>query len=236
MNKKTASLMMVAMVWGTAPARADFKYTESSKVAGGMMTGMMKMAAVFSKEARQSADEPTLTTTAVKGNRLRTDEADGNSKIIDLDGRRIIGIDNKARTYSVITFEQMRAALQQAMAKAQAQCPPKGNAQNPNVKMTPKVETSATGNSRTILNVPASEYKVRMDMEIQTDDPRAKGQTASFWFTSDSWLTTAVKGTRKFASSTGEWLRSSTGSRGRCSGEVSRSRRRRRNFASGPPR
>jgi hypothetical protein len=88
----------------------------------------------------------------------------------------------------------MRAALEQAMAKAQAQAPQKGNPQNPNVKMTPKVETTATGNSRTILDVPASEYKVRMDMEMQTDDPRAKGQTASFWFTSDSWTTTAVKG------------------------------------------
>src|SRR5712692_4959249 len=29
---------------------------------------------------------------------------------------------------------------------------------------------------------------------MQTDDPRAKGQTASFWFTSDTWTTTAVKG------------------------------------------
>jgi len=192
MNKKTAAFVIALAVWGAATARADFKYTESAKVTGGMMAGMTKMAAVFSKEARQAANQPTVTTTAVKGNRLRTDEADGNSKVIDLDGRRIITIDNKARTYSILTFEQMRAALERAMAQAQAQ--PKGNPQNPNVKMTPKVETSATGSSKTILEVPASEYKVRMDMEMQTDDPRAKGQTASFWFTSDTWTTTAVKG------------------------------------------
>src|SRR5712692_5445068 len=140
MNKKTAGFMIALAVWGAATARADFKYTESAKVTGGMMAGMTKMAAVFSKEARQTANQPTVTTTAVKGNRLRTDEADGKSKVIDLDGRRIITIDNKARTYSILTFEQMRAALEQAMAKAQAQPQPKGNPRNPNVKMTPKVE------------------------------------------------------------------------------------------------
>lgn len=35
--------------------------------------------------------------------------------------------------------------------------------------------------------------KVRVDMEMQSDDPKAKGQTANMWVNSDSWIA-PVKG------------------------------------------
>ncbi len=53
-------------------SRADFKYTETSKITGGMLSGMMKVMGAFSKEARK-AGEPMQSTTYVKGNRLRRD-------------------------------------------------------------------------------------------------------------------------------------------------------------------
>lgn len=193
MGRKIVSLMIAAWLWGSAVARADFKYTESSQITGGMMVGMLKVAGVFSKEAKQ-ARGPMQSTTYVKGNRMRTDDANGEVKIMDLDGRRIIALDPKTRTYSVVTFDQMRAAMEQARAKAEQQAQQRGGAKNANVKMTPKIEISPTGSTRTILNQPTKEVKVRMEMEMQSDDPKLQGQKASFWFTSDAWVAPSVRG------------------------------------------
>ena len=45
---------------------ADFSYREKSTVTGGALAGMMKVAAVFSKQAR----EPMETSVSVKGDRM----------------------------------------------------------------------------------------------------------------------------------------------------------------------
>ncbi len=118
MNKKIASLMIVVCFCRSSVGRADFKYTESAKITGGMMAGMMKVMGAFSKEARQ-ASGPMQSTTYVKGNRIRMEDAKGEVQIFDLDGRRIIGIDAQKHAYSVITFDEMRAAIQSAQAKAE---------------------------------------------------------------------------------------------------------------------
>lgn len=76
---------------------ADFKYIQSSKMTGGAMVSMMKVAGVFSKQARE-AREPVVSTEYVKGRKMRRDGGDGQSTIIDLDGRQIINIDNTKHT------------------------------------------------------------------------------------------------------------------------------------------
>jgi hypothetical protein len=194
MNTKSLTLVVIALFSLARAGRADFKYTETSKITGGMMAGMMKFAGAFSKDARK-ANGPMESTTSVKGNRMRRDEATGKAQIIDLDGRRMIEIDPQKRTYSVVTFDQMKTAIEQARAKAE-QSQQKANAKNPNanVKMVPKIETSQTGNTKTILNQPTQERKVRVDMEMQSDDPQYKGQSASFWFTSDAWVAPTLPG------------------------------------------
>ncbi len=189
MRKKCATLMSFALGLGIGAARADFKYTESAKMTGGMMGGMMKMAGAFSKQAR----EPMVSTISVKGRRLRTEYSDGKVHLIDLDGRRIIDLDTQKRTYSVVTFDEMRAAIQDAQEKAKKQAHEKGG-ENANVKVVPKIQVTPTGNTRVILDQPAKEVKVRLDMEVQSDDPKQQGQTASYWFTSDAWVAPGVKG------------------------------------------
>src|SRR5215468_12661337 len=86
---------------------ADFQYSEKSKVTGGALASSMKMLGVFSKEARQ-AGSGTTSTISVKGNRMRRETDTGTAEIIDLDGRRMIHIDLKAKTYSILTFEQLK--------------------------------------------------------------------------------------------------------------------------------
>ena len=194
MVRKATTLCVGALILATFPAYADFKYTESSKMTGGAMAGMMKFAGAFSKQARQGM-QPTQSTTYVKGNMMRKDQADGNSQIVDLDGRRIISIDNQKRTYWIMTFEQMKAAIEQARQNVQSEkaSRPQGE-QPPQVQMTPKVEVTSTGKTATVLNLPANEVLMRIDMEMQSTDPSTQGQSASMWVKSNSWITPNIPG------------------------------------------
>jgi len=142
----------------------------------------MKVAGMFSQRAR----EPVVTTTYLKGNRLRTDQAEGRVRIIDLDGRRFIDLDTQKHTYSIMTFDEVRAALQKLEAKG-AQ---KG------VKITPKVDVMPTNNTKVILGQPAREVKVRVEMQAETQDPKQQEQAQKMTFTvsSDAWIAPAVKG------------------------------------------
>jgi hypothetical protein len=193
--RKTPHLFLPAVVlFCSTLSRADFKYTESSKMTGGAMMGAVKFLGAFSKDARQ-ATAPQISTRAVKGNRFREERADGTIEIIDLDGRRFIKIDSKAKTYSILTFEQMKQQMLQAQERAkEEQAKQAGQHPNSNVKITPKIESSETGASRNILGLDAKEQKVRIEMLMETDDPKAKGQQVSTVVDTDSWIAPTVPG------------------------------------------
>jgi hypothetical protein len=191
---KAKAFSLGVLVCVAVPAWGDFKYTESSKITGGAMAGMAKFAGAFSKQARQ-ATQPTESTTYVKGNRLRKDEPDGRRQIIDLDGRRIIFVDTQKRTYSIVTFDQMKAGLERARQQVQAQETNQPRAAQPaNVQITPKVDVTRTGKTATILKLPASEVQMRIDMEMQSTDPNTQGQSGTMWVKSNSWVTPSIPG------------------------------------------
>ena len=183
------------MLCGSVASHADFKYTESSKMTGGAVMGAMKFAGVFSKQARD-ANGAQISTRAVKGNRLREENADGTVQVIDLDGKRFIKIDPKAKTYTILTFEQMKQqmlAAQERMKAEQAKQTGDGKPKA-NLKLTPKVESSETGATRSLLGLNAKEMKIRIEMLMETDDPKAQGQQISSVMDTDSWIAPAVPG------------------------------------------
>lgn len=197
--KSSFTPLAALMLCGSVPSHADFKYTESSKMTGGAVMGAMKFAGVFSKQARD-ANGAQISTKSVKGNRLREENADGSIQIIDLDGKRFIKIDSKAKTYTILTFEQMKQqmlAAQERMkteqAKEQAKRPdddkPKAN-----LKLTPKIESSETGATRNLLGLNTKEMKIRIEMLMETDDPKAQGQQISSVMDTDSWIAPTVPG------------------------------------------
>src|SRR5450432_2924878 len=100
-------------------ARADFTYQETTQITGGSIVSMMKMAGVFSKQARQ-ANDPVVSTIMVKGNRMIRIGKE-TSEIIDLDAETITEIDHQKKQYTTMTFEQMRQQLDAAMARVKAQ-------------------------------------------------------------------------------------------------------------------
>jgi hypothetical protein len=199
----------------TAPARADFQYTETTQLTGGSLLKMMKFASVFArgdtkKQEKQMLD-PTSTTHYVKGGRLRTDNTDGTAQIIDLEGQRVIVMDLNKKTYAVATFDQIRAAMEQAQQQMQAQVqqnPQQQQAiQNAQVKITPTVHVTPGAGNRVILNQPTNETKVEIDLVMQATatgpDAPPPGQpnsgTATYSMNTDTFVAPSVTGYVEFA-------------------------------------
>jgi hypothetical protein len=186
------TLVSVLLFSLSTPCFADFQYTETTKITGGTMAGAMKFVGVFSKDARQ-ATQGSTSTISFKGNKMRREDSLGQVEIIDLDGRRIVHIDNKKKTYSTMTFDEMRAQMEEAQKKAAEQQAKHNKEQASNVKIVPKITITPGTGSKKLLDYTAKETKMRVDMEVTSDDPKAKGQTANMWVDSDSYIA-PVKG------------------------------------------
>src|SRR5690348_11612582 len=98
-----------------ASLRADFSYEETSRLTGGAFVTILRMGGPFTRKAR----EPIVSTVLIKGNRMASIGKD-NSTIIDLDKETITEINLAKKNYSVMTFAQMRQAMDDAITKAQA--------------------------------------------------------------------------------------------------------------------
>src|SRR5437016_11805690 len=94
---------------------AEFTYQQTSQMTGGALFEMMKLAGPFARQAR----EPNVSTVIVKGNRMATVRKDQVS-IIDLDKETITEVDVAKKQYSVMTFAQMKEAMEKMLAQAQA--------------------------------------------------------------------------------------------------------------------
>jgi hypothetical protein len=139
--------------------------------------------------------------------RLRTDNADGFTEIIDLDGRRFIKIDNKKKEYSVATFEEIKASLEKAQQAAQQKMQQQqgGQKQDAQLNVKPKITVLPGSGGRVILGQNTNETKVQMDMEMQATpngQPAAQTTSASpnqpnsitFSMTIDTWVAPDVSG------------------------------------------
>ncbi|HSK45204.1 MAG TPA: hypothetical protein VLA83_15090 [Candidatus Binatia bacterium] len=192
--KRGIALALASMLLFTlsTPCFADFQYTETTKITGGAAAGAMKFAGVFSKDARQMTQGTTVTI-SFKGNKMRREDSLGQIEIIDLDGRSITNIDTKKKTYSTMTFDEMKARMEEARKKAAAEQAKHNKEQPSQVKIVPKVTITPGTGSKKILDYTAKETKMRVDMEMTSDDPKAKGQTANMWVDSDLYIA-PVKG------------------------------------------
>jgi hypothetical protein len=197
MRFKKSTALVAALLMGSPFSYADFKYSETSKITGGAMMNAVKVMGVFSKQARQSI-APTTRTFELKGNKLRTEESDGSIQIIDLDGRRFINIDPKTRTYAITTFDDMKKAMERRQAemqqKKQAEEAQQDKTDQANVKITPKFESHETGASKAILGMPTREVRSRMEMTMESTDPKTQGQQVTTVINSDQWIAPDVPG------------------------------------------
>lgn len=95
MRNKEFILGIAALLLTSALCHADFKFTQSGQLRGVTLGA--------------KAIPATVVTTYVKGSYLRIDLPDGSYGIIDLNGRRDIQVDPHSHTYSILTFDAIRA-------------------------------------------------------------------------------------------------------------------------------
>jgi hypothetical protein len=178
-----------------AAALGDFQYQETTQITGGSMLGLMKFAGHFSKQASQ-ANQPIVSSVYVQGNRMARINAQ-RIEIIDLDAGTITNVDLVKHTYTQMTFEQMRQAMEQGMQQAQASmAQQKANTpQQPqvpeNVKLDFKVNVRNTGANKQVSGVNASESI--LTMQLQGTDTTT-GQQGAFAITTDMWMAPDIPG------------------------------------------
>jgi carbon monoxide dehydrogenase subunit G len=158
---------------GAGSMLADFSYQQTTQITGGAMQGMMRMAGAFSKQAR----EPMVSTIIVKGHRMVHSTA-RSAQIIDVDKETITDINFDRKTYSVMTFAQMKQMMEDMMNRMQQK-----TKDNPN-NMKFKASVKDTGQTKTIDGMPAKERIVTLTVEGADET----GSSGSMDMTSDTWI------------------------------------------------
>ena len=180
---------MTALVASTM--LADFSYQETTKITGGSLIAALKMAGVFSKQARQMG-EPVQTTVALKGDRM-VHRSQQQATVIDLGSETITSIDLQKKTYTVMTFAEMKQAMEQMQQKMQQQQQKMQQQQQKNgAQGEMKFKVSAKqGATKQINGFEASEMVLKMEME-GTD--QKSGQSGSMVVVANTWIAPAVPG------------------------------------------
>jgi hypothetical protein len=158
---------------------ADFSYQETSKITGGALAGMMNVVGVFSRSAR----EPMQSTVSIKGDRMAR-RGTNHGEIIDLGAETITTIDMQKKTYTVMTFAQMKQMMEDAMQRMNSR-------KKSDAEMNFKVSANATGNTKPISGFDAKEMVIKIEMEA-TD--QKSGQKGAMVVTSHVWIAPSVPG------------------------------------------
>jgi hypothetical protein len=191
---KRTALLLAVFLPATLHA-GDFTYQQTTQVTGGSLLKMMKTVGVFSSQARHLGD-PMVSTIYLKDNRLANVSPD-QVQIIDLDKETITQIDLQKKTYSVMTFDQMKQAIenarqqmQQAPAQPQpAQPAPDPNAQN--VQMSFDVKVRKTGAQKEVSGLQSNEAILTMTMTATDTQTQQSGNMA---ITNDMWMVPEIPG------------------------------------------
>jgi hypothetical protein len=173
---------------------ADASYQETSQITGGSMMAPLKSISFLSKSMRD-AFAPITTTTMIHGNQKAVVGKD-STEIIDLDKEIVTHIDNVRKTYTVMTFAQMRQAFEQMpkqIQQAQDQAKQEPQAQQPksDVKTSFDVSVKNTGVTKQVNGFTAQEQIVTLQMHAT--DPNAPPTDAvnsvTYVVTTDAWIT-----------------------------------------------
>jgi hypothetical protein len=196
MRKSQICALLAAILAAPPLLHADFSYQESTQVTGGSILSMVKMAGAFNSQAKKATD-PIVSSVYLKGNRMAR-VSPQNIEIIDLDKQTITQIDTVKHTYTVMTFEQMKAQLAQVeseLAKKQAEAPaaPAASTAPPasDVKLSFDVHVRQTGVAKEVSGLQSTESILTMMMNA-TDAQTAQSGTMAI--TNDMWLVSEIPG------------------------------------------
>ncbi len=173
---------------------ADASYQETSQITGGSMMAPLKSISFLSKSMRD-AFAPITTTTMIHGNQKAVVGKD-SIEIIDLDKETVTRIDNVRKTYTVMTFAQMRQAFEQMpkqMQQAQDQAKQEPQAQQPksDVKTSFDVSVKNTGVTKQVNGFTAQEQIITLQMHATDPNapPTDAANSVTYTVTTDAWIT-----------------------------------------------
>jgi hypothetical protein len=192
---KTRNLAAIAIVlMASRMTLADASYQETTQITGGSMVAPLKSMSFLSKSVGNMF-APNTTTTMVHGNQKVVVGRD-STEITDLDRETITHIDNLHKTYSVVTFAQMRQAfenmpkqMEQAQEKAKQDQPQQPQQPKSDLKTSFDVSVKNTGVSKDVNGLTAQEQLVTMQMHVT--DPNAgpdATNTMTYVVTTDAWI------------------------------------------------
>lgn len=184
---KRTILFVGALLACSATLFADFSYVETTNLTGGSMAGAMKFAGKFGgggfKDMRANV--------YVSGDLLaRIDERTGS--IINLKDQTVTNIDYKRGEYSVMTFAEMRQAIEQAQADAQAKLEKqKKKNKDADVQMTFDVDVNDPGRTAVISGFQAKEMILLITAEFADQN---NGNSGAMNMAANMWMSTEVPG------------------------------------------
>jgi hypothetical protein len=118
-NRHLVLLAVLLTLGGTSVLLADVKTQERTRVQ--FEGGLGKVVNFFGGKA---AREGIVSTVALKGDRMLSTN-DTTGEIVDLKEEKVYQLDMKKKTYTVVTFAELRKQMEEAMARAKKDGEPK---------------------------------------------------------------------------------------------------------------
>ena len=196
--KRLARIAIVAlplMMLAAAPAYADVKTRDKTTLKFEGMLGRM-----YSLFGGKGAKEGLEGLTAVKGSRKATIKGD-SGQIIDLSEEKVYDLDMKKKTYTVVTFEEMRRKMREAEERAKKETEKdepgkKDEPQKPTKEYEVDFDVKDTGQKKSIAGYDTHET-------IVTITVREKGKTldeaGGVVMTNDIWLGPRIPALKEIA-------------------------------------
>ena len=185
---KSKSLVFAAFAFTLAlvPLQADFSYQQTTKITGGSLTKMMKFIPGGGKMF-----EPKTSSVYLKGDRLVHVFPDTMS-IIDLASETMTEVNLEKKTYSSITFAEMREAMEKMAARMQEAMAKSKRSGEPAPQLDMKMSVKGTGQTRSISGLDTREYIMLIDMNVKAEPGAAPVGMSEI--ETDMWMSKKIPG------------------------------------------
>lgn len=175
-----------ALLACSATLCADLSYVETTNLTGGSMAGAMK----FAGKLGGGGFNNMQTHVYVSGDLLaRIDERTGS--IINLKDQTVTNIDYKRGEYSVMTFAEMRQAIEQAQAEARAKMEKQKKKNDGDVQMKFNVDVKDPGRTAVVSGFKAKEMILLITAEFAD---QKNGNSGAMNIATNMWMSTEIPG------------------------------------------
>ena len=176
--RKTTLVSVSLCLFIAATSLADVTFEQEAK-----MGGIMKVLTL---------GRGMKSVTRISGNRMRTESGE-QVQIVDLDQEKIYQLNTKKKTYTVMTFDQMRQQIQRAMAPAKTKAQEnKAEQKSPEYSTRGDIKVSDTGKSQEIGGYPCKQYLLQFDLTMRNEETKEEGTLSTV---TEAWLTESAPGT-----------------------------------------